>query len=328
MKRRELLVGLGGALAAPQIAQAQQARKMPVVGVIWHTANEQSAAPWFGYLRQAFADVGYVPGKNIVFEDRYPSEIPERFDIVANELVQLKVNLICTNILQSFLAAQKATSTIPILFIVSDPIRQGVVKDLSRPGENVTGASYMLFELNPKRAQLFREMVPTLSRVAHFVHADSELLAGMDIETFGQGAKELDFDVEIFKARNVDELRSAFSRISRPRFDGIYIGSYPGYGVNLKSDIAEYAIRARLPTMGFAEQMTRYGCLASYEASHADLYRIQARLAKRVLNGEKPGDLPVEQPTKFTFVLNLKTAKAIGLEISPQIMARVDQVIE
>lgn len=328
MKRREFLVGLGGALGSPRIAQAQRAGKIPVVGVIWHAPNEQAETPAFGYLRQGFAELGYIPGKNIAFEDRYAAEIPERFDIVANELAQLKVDLICANVFSSVRAAQKATSTIPIVFIVGDPIRQGVVKNLSRPGGNATGVSYMVFELSPKRAQLFREMVPTLSRVAHFVHADSELLAEMDIETFGKAAKDLDLDVEIFKARNVEELRSAFSKITRQRFDGIYIGAYPAYAADLKSDIAEHAIRARLPTMAWSEVFTKSGCLASYEGSIADFYRIQARLAKRILDGAKPGDLPVEQPTRFSFVLNMKTAKAIGLEISPQIIARADQVIE
>ena len=186
----------------------------------------------------------------------------------------------------------------------------------------------MVFELNPKRVQLFREMVPTLSRVAHFVHADSELFAQMDIETFSKAAKDLDLDVEIFKARNVEELRNAFSRITRQRFDGIYVGAYPVYLADLRSDIDEHAIRARLPTMSWSEIFTRSGCLASYEGSIADFYRIQARLAKRVLDGVKPGDLPVELPTRFSFVLNLKAAKAIGLEISPQIIARADEVIE
>jgi putative tryptophan/tyrosine transport system substrate-binding protein len=172
MKRREFIGLVGGAAAWPVVARAQQPSKIPVVGVIWHAASEKEEDPWFGYFRKAFADLGYVPGKNIIFEDRYAAEIPERFDIAAADLARLNVDAIFCNILLSTNAAKKATSTIPIVFMTADPVGAGVVPSLSHPGGNATGVSYMFFDLDAKRLGIFKEALPSLSRVALLVAAD------------------------------------------------------------------------------------------------------------------------------------------------------------
>jgi putative tryptophan/tyrosine transport system substrate-binding protein len=327
MRRRQFFAVVGGVAAWPLAARAQRSGKMPVVGTIWHGGGEKEEDPWFGYQRQAFEAVGFVSGKNIIFEDRYASEIPERFDAVAAELVALGADVIIANNLVSTKAAQRATSTIPIVFMVADPVRMGVVPSLAHPGGNATGLSYMNFELDQKRLQLFKDAVPGLSRLALLVHADARYFAELDIAEYGAAAKQQDITIDIFQGRNAEELKAAFSKMAQGHFDGLIVGTYPLYDINSRI-IAELALDARLPTMTTSTVFPDAGALLSYSAPLPEIYKAAAVLVRRILGGEKPAELPVQQPTKLQIVLNMKTANALGLNIPAQFLARVDRVID
>jgi putative tryptophan/tyrosine transport system substrate-binding protein len=327
MKRRGFIGLIGVAASWPLVARAQQSAKIPVVGIVWHAGNEKEENPWFGYVRQAFADLGYIPGKNIIFEDRYAAEIPERFNINAAELARLNVDVLFVNNLPAVRAAKRATSTIPIVFVVADPVRMGVVPSLAHPGGNVTGLSMMNFELDPKRMELFKEAIPNISRIALLVNPDFKDFADVDIAEYGSVAKQHGIIIETFQGRNKEELKAAFSNMAQSHFDGLIVGQSSIYDIYCR-ELYELALDAGLPTMTLSAVQSDAGALLSYFAPLPELYRAAALLAKRILGGEKPADLPVQQATKFELVLNMKTAKTLGLTFSRQFLSLVDRVIE
>ncbi|MCP3462623.1 ABC transporter substrate-binding protein [Bradyrhizobium sp. CCGUVB23] len=283
---------------------------------------------YYEWVMQGFTDLGYVPGKNVLFEERYPDEQPERFKALAEDLVRIKVDVVLAISLHSALACQRATSSIPIVFLpILDPVAAGLVATLARPGGNLTGLSSMGYDVVSKRVQLFREAVPKLSRIALLLNSPTAKETERQVQEYVVPAKAFDMTVVPVECRDADRLEAAFAEIKERGFDGAIISQTPMYFIEAKR-IAKLARKHELPTLAPADQFVTIGALMSYAAEWRPLYTGAAAYVKRILNGESPAEIPVQQPTKFELVINLATAKAIGLELSPAFVARADRVIE
>ena len=312
-------------LAAP-LAEAQQTTRIPRVGVLGGQSPEGS--PPILALRQGLSELGYVEGQTIALEWRWAQGRNEGFDGLAAELVRLKVDVIVAGTDPAVQAAQRATRTIPIVMaFATDPVSLGFITNLARPGGNITGLSFQSSpEIAGKRLQLLREVAPSAKRIS--ILGDSrepDTQHGLrEMEAAAQG---LHLQLQPVELRSGGELDRAFAAIVRDHAGGIVILR----GTVLfayRARIAQLAAKHRLPAMAWQRAMTEAGGLMSYGASLPDLARRAAYFVDKILKGAKPGDLPVEQPTKYELVINLKTAKALGVTIPPSLLARADQVIE
>ena len=322
MDRRAFLSTMaGGLLAVPLAAEGQQTRKVPRIGVLGGQSPEIS--PPILALRQGLSELGYVEGQNIAIEWRWAQGKNERYPDLAAELVKLKVDIIVAPTTAGAQAAQRATKTIPIVMgFVSDPVALGLVANLARPGGNITGLGVPTPEIAGKRLQLLREVAPTVARIA--VLSDPSQPA--DLRGTEAAAQALGVQLQVWKVGSDGELDRAFTAIARARAAGIIILGSTTLFAN-RARIAQLAIRHRLPTSAWARELTEAGCLMSYGANLHDVARRAAYFVDKILKGAKPGDLPIEQPTKFELVINLKTAKALGLTIPPSLLGRADEVI-
>ncbi len=326
--RRTFLAGTGAVLlAAPLAAEAQQTRKIPRVGVLGGQSPTDSPAPPILALRQGLRELGYVEGQNIAIEWRWAHGKLERFPDLAAELVKLKVDIIVAATVPGVQAAQKATRTIPIVMgFVSDPVAFGLVASLARPGGNTTGLGVPTPEISGKRLQLLRELVPTVGRVA-VLSDPSQPGISVDLKGTEVAARALGVQLQVAEARSGGELDRAFAAIARERVGGIVVlPSTVLYASRAR--IAQLAAKRRLPTSGWVREFPEAGCLMSYGANQSDVARRAAYFVDKILKGAKPADLPVEQPTNFEFVINMKTAKALGLTIPPSLLGRADEVIQ
>jgi putative ABC transport system substrate-binding protein len=319
MKRREFIRLLGGAAAATSVtgsalwspaARAQQSpSRIPVVGVLWHAASAEEEDVYLSVLQKAFRDLGYVEGKNIRLEHRFPAENPERFRTLARELVDSKVDAVIAVTTLGAVELKKATSTIPIVFaIVADPVGFGLVESLARPGGNATGLSLMTIDLSGKRLGLLKEAVPNLSRIAFLVDPTDP------------------FKQRTFKANQVAAETLGLSiwpvEIATPN------DVAPALLFNLRAPIGASALAHRLPALAYTAEEVPSGLLMSYGQDLPDYFRRAAGYVDKILKGAKPADLPVEQPTKFKLLLNLKTAQTLGLTMPETLLASADDVIE
>ena len=279
-------------------------------------------------LVEGFRRLGYVDGKNIVFEHRFPNEEPERFFSFARELVQMKVDVIIAVTRQAAAAAQSATKTIPTVFIaVPDPLGSKLVGSLGRPGGNITGLTNMAVELVPKRMQALKEAISTLSRMALLVNGSSPDVARY-IEAAKTVAPSLNVTLEPVEIRTPADIEPAFSIIRQDRLQGVCLTS-DGLIYVEQERLAQLALRANLPLIGYTREMARWpGTLMTYGASNVALFNRAPYFVDKILKGIKPGDLPVEQPTVIELIVNRKTAKLLGLTISPSLLLRADQVID
>jgi putative tryptophan/tyrosine transport system substrate-binding protein len=327
--RREFIVTLGGAAAAwPLAARAQPAGKIPRIGVLWHAGSEEEEAPYLNAFRQGLNDLGYVEPKNIALENRFAAEQYERFDGLAAELVRLKVDVLVAVTQPAALAAQRATTTMPIVFIlVADPVSSKLVKSLAHPGGNITGLSQLAFDMSAKRVELLKKMVPSLSRIALLVNPSDSNVTRRTLDESRMAADHLSVTLEQVEARAPSDIEKAFSVIVQSKFDGVVVTSDPML-FNERRRIGEWAIARGLPTMMFNGEMPKSGGLMSYSANNPALFRRAAALAVKILQGAKPADLPVELPTKFELVININTAKSLGLRVPDQLLAIADRVIE
>jgi putative ABC transport system substrate-binding protein len=328
--RRRFLVGLGvGSLSTALPAFAQQGGKTPKVGVLWHAGSAEEETIPLGGLVEGFGNLGYVDGKNIILEHRFPNEQPERFFSLATELVQIKVDVLIAVTSQAAVAAQRATMTIPTVFIaVPDPVGSGLVTSLARPGGNITGLTNMAVELVPKRVQVLKEAIPKLSRMALLVNAGFPKAARRYVEVAQAVARPLAVTVQPVEIRTPADIEPAFSLVTQNRLQGVCLTS-DGLIYVEQERLAQLALDRNLPLIGYTREMTRWtGMLMTYGASNVALFNRGAYFVDKILKGAKPGDLPVEQPTKIELVINLKTAKALGLTIPPSLLQRADQVIE
>jgi putative ABC transport system substrate-binding protein len=323
-RRRFLLTSLAGALGVPVVAEAQPARGVRRVGYL---AASQAR---FEAFRQGLRDLGWVAGQNILIEPRLAGAQIEHLPGLATELVRLNVHLIVAVATPAARAAQRATVTIPIVAIaMGDPVRDGLVASLARPGANLTGSTFLGPELVPKRLELLKDALPKASRIAVLWHpgAFSERTTKDMFRETEQAAKTRGVRLQFVEVRSPEELDDAFSKMAREHSDALM--TFPStmlFGERRR--IVALAAKHRLPSMTNSSEFVEHGGLMAYGASLADLNRRAATYVDKILKGAKPGDLPIEQPTKFELVLNLKTAKALGLTIPPSLLARADEVIE
>jgi putative ABC transport system substrate-binding protein len=326
MKRREFITLLGGAVAAwPLATRAQQAAKLPTVGLLGATTplvESQRVAAFVQRLRE----LGWVEGRNVAIEVRWAEGRNDRFSEIAAEFVRLQADVIVTQGTASIIAAKQATAVIPIVFAAAaDPVATGLIASLARPGGNVTGLSIQSTDTAPKRLKLLGEIVPGLGRLAIVANVGNPG-AVLDMAEVQAAARTLGLDVTTLEIHRGEDIAPAFEAL-KGRAEALYIVPDPLLNTN-RIRINTLALGARLPTMHGVREYVEAGGLMSYGPSVADQYRRAADYVDKILRGAKPGDIPVEQPTKFDLVLNLTTAKALGLEVPPTLLARADEVIE
>lgn len=327
MRRRRFLALLGSAaFARAQVAYS--AEKIPVIGVLWHAGNAEEEAAFLHPLREGFANLGYVEGKNIIFEDRYAAEDPEQFHKLADELVALKVDVLIAGSVPAALATQRATSTIPIVLVANpDPVGLKLVSSLAHPGGNITGLSTIAFDLASKRVQILKEAIPALTRVGLLVNPNTPYDAPRLLAELHPAAEQLEVAVETVEAHEPADLEQAFSQMADRHFGAVIVSQNAMY-FNERKRIADLALMKRLPTMVPADLFVEAGALMSYGPNWPPIFRNAATFVDKILKGAKPADLPVEQPTKFGLTINLKTANSLGIKIPPLVLARADRVIE
>jgi len=311
-------------LATASFAEAQQAKKIPRMGFLWDSPAVFPDA--IEAFRQGLRDLGYVEGRTIAIEYRWAEGKPERMREFAEELVRLKVDLIVAPSSIYVEAAKRATPTIPILFVShADPIASGHVASLARPGGNITGFSLMMTETNAKGMELLKEAVPGLSRVA-VIWDPATPSHGPGLKAVEVAGRDLGLRVQTVAVRSATEFDSAFSAISRERAGAVLVLSTPVF-IAGATRLAELALTHKLPSMFGPRHHVEAGGLMSYSPDRADQWRRGATYVDKILKGAKPDDLPVQQPMRFEFVINLKTAKQIGLTIPPNLLVRADKVI-
>jgi putative ABC transport system substrate-binding protein len=320
MRRRDLLTILGSAAALPLGARAQQLGKVPRIGLLW-PSSETGAAPRVGAFRAGLRELGYVEGGNVISESRWPDDKYERLPELAAELVRSKVDVIVTYATPGTLAAKAATTTIPIVVaVIGDAFR--VVDSLARPGGNITGLSFFSPELFAKRIELLKYLMPQLTRVATLFNPG----APGDVKAMETAAQSLNVELEQFPVRAPSEFENAFRQIEQARIPAVAIDDDGMLTANIGA-IAGLATRGRLVSVGNKE-FAQAGGLMGYGADFTAMCRRAAALVDKILKGAKPADIPFEQAVKFEFIFNLKTAKALGLDIPPLILVRANDVIE
>ena len=321
-----LAVVLAVSLALAPVAAEAEATKVYRIGFL-ALQSAADLAPYVNAFRQGLREHAYVEGQNLLIEWRFADGRYDRLRSFAAELVGMKVDVVVTLSTEAALAAKKATASIPIVFTqVSDPVASGVVASLARPGGNLSGFSLIAVELTGKRLELFKEAVPSLKLAIILCHRGSPVNA-LALNEAEIAAHRLGLEARLVEVRDADELEPAFTMMARERAHGVVLvpsSLLVTHGLR----IAELATKRRLPVLGWTDLQAQKGALMSYGPSTSDVLRRGGGHVAKILNGAKPGDLPVEQPTKFELVINLKTAKALGLTIPPSLLLRADQVIE
>ena len=326
MTTRRAFIGTltGGLLAAPLAAEAQPAKKVWRIGCLWGPTLVRADMEAF---REGLRKLGYVEGRDVAIELRFAEGRVDRLPGLAAELVRLKVDVILTVSGAASLAAQKATSDIPIIFtIVPDPVALGLVRTLARPGGNVTGFTALQVALAGKRLELLKEAIPSLKSVALLTDPANPTEA-FQLQEAQSAARKLRLGVRIVEVRLPGELQPAVAAVAQDRLSALVIIASP-FLFTHRVEITALAIKARLPVLGWQRQLVDDGALISYGPNHRDIFWRAATYVDKILKGAKPGDLPVEEPTKFELVINLKTAKALGLTIPPSVLGRADEVIQ
>jgi ABC-type uncharacterized transport system substrate-binding protein len=328
MNRRAFLTLLAAALAWPLAARAQQSERVRRVGLLQGLAADDPE--WqrrFGAFKAGLQDLGWSDGQNITFEGRFADGKPERLGALAAELVAANVDVIVTNAAQPIEAARKATSTIPIVMTsVGDAVAAGYVASLARPGANVTGLTLVATDQSAKRLQLLKEMVPNLVRVALFWNADASGHR-LQLQEMELAAPGLGMTLQSLPLRSGEDIDAALQAAKRENAQAFFTMDDP-LVQSQRARIVAFALRQRLPVMGEFKSIPDAGGLASYGPNLLDNWRRAALYVDKIFRGAKPADLPVEQPTKFELVINLKTAAALGLTLAPGVLAIADEVIE
>jgi putative ABC transport system substrate-binding protein len=326
VRRRQFITLLGGAAAAWPIAAQAQQPAMPEIGLL-RTVSLAGFDRILPAFRQGLLEVGYVDGQNVKIEHRWADGKYDRLPALADELVRRQPAVIVAIADPAAIAAKAATSIIPIVFNTgTDPVQLGLVSNLSRPDGNLTGLSQLNNALASKRLELLRELVPTASAIACLANPTNPNMPAM-VADIRSAARSLDRQVDVFSASDEREIEIAFAAIGRAQIRALLIASDPVL-LDQRYQLAQLAARYAVPTLYTVRDYAVAGGLISYAADQSDLYRRTGIYAARILKGAKPADLPVMQPTKFELVINLKTARALGLEIPPTLLARADEVIE
>jgi putative tryptophan/tyrosine transport system substrate-binding protein len=325
MRRRDFFTVFAGGVATwPLVARAQQSEKVPRIGYL----SPGPRQPRDEAFRQRLQELGYVEGKNIIIEYRFAEGKFERLPALAQELVRLEVDVIVSVVTQASLAARHATKTIPIVIVaVSDPLGSGLVTSLARPGANVTGTSAMSSEVVGKSLELLREAVPKASRVAVIWNPDNAIFQSQMLRETQLAAGRLGIELRTFAVRSLDELEPAFVALTNAQAGALLLLMDPAY-TPYATRITDLANNSRLPTMYGLREFAVAGGLMAYGPNFPTLFQRAADYVDKLLKGAKPADLPVEQPTKFELILNVKTAKTLGLAFPTPLLGRADEVIE
>ena len=326
MDRRAFVAGTLGLLATPLVAEAQAGGKVARIGFL-ETGSLSANLHGRGSFRERLRELGYLEGRNVAFESRGADGKVEQLAGLATELIGLKVDVIVTAGSEAVLAAKQATSTIPIVMaIVSDPVGLGIIASLARPGGNVTGVTDLDIEQIGKRLELLKELVPGLSRVALVWKRghpkEQEALREAEV-----AARSVGIRLQRVGVREPDEFQGAFTAMTREHAGAFLVVADTMFSTH-RVRLVDLAAKGRLPAIFWRREFVEAGGLMSYGSSYSEQYRHAATYVDKILKGAKPADLPVEQPTKFELVINLKTAKALGLTIPPSVLARADEVIE
>jgi putative ABC transport system substrate-binding protein len=325
MNRRYFITLLGGAAAWPHSASAQQSA-MPIVGFL-NSASPRGYAPYVAAFRRGLEETGYVEGRNVAIEYRWAEGQHDRLPAMAAEMVSRKVSVIVANT-PAWAAAKAATTTIPISFTTSsDPVKTGLVASLNRPGGNITGVTQLGVEVAAKRLQLMHELVPTATHVALLVNPASPQLADPTTKNLQAATRALGLHLHVLGASTLHEIDAAFVKMTQLRIGALVIGPDP-YFNGQSERLAEVALRHAIPAIFQYRAFVAAGGLMSYAGSISDSYRLIGVYAGRILKGEKPADLPVQQSTKVELIINLKTAKALGITFPLSLLGRADEVIE
>jgi putative ABC transport system substrate-binding protein len=325
MKRRDFITLLGGAAATWPLAARAQQPVMPVIGYL-HSASPEPYSPMIAAFRQGLAEAGYVDGQNVTIDYRWAEGQFNRLPALAAELVARRpAILVAGGGDVSAVAAKAATTTVPIVFTIgADPVGSGLVSNLSRPSGNLTGVTFFTITLGPKRLELLRELLPKAGKIAMLVNPKS---LNPDAKEVQEAAHALGQSVHVLEAASEGDVDMAFRSLAQERDDALIVVSNPLF-TSRREQIVALANYHRVPAIYPLREYVASGGLVSYGASIKDAYRQSGVYAGRLLKGAKPSDLPVLQPTKFELVVNLKTAKALGLDVPATVLARADEVIE
>jgi ABC-type uncharacterized transport system substrate-binding protein len=325
VRRREFITLLGGAAAWPLAARAQQ--PMPVIGLLDPRSSHLLATPSHGF-RLGLKDTGYVEGENVAFEYRWAENQMDRLPALAAELVRRQVSVIAASTPVAAFAAKAATTTIPIVFVVNDdPVRLGLVASLARPGGNATGINIFAAEVTAKRLDLLRELVPAAARVGVLVNPANATSTESTLRDVPAAAGTMGLQIKVLNASTSREIEAVFAGFGRERPDALFVGTDP-YFYSRRVQLAVLAAHHSIPATFSQRDYAEAGGLMSYGTSLTDAYRQVGVYAGRILKGAKPPDLPVVQASKFELVINLPTARTLGLEVPPTLLARADEVIE
>jgi putative tryptophan/tyrosine transport system substrate-binding protein len=323
MRRREFIAGLSGAAAWPVVARAQQA--IPVVGYL-SAATPQAAASYLRAIRNGLRETGFVEGKNVAFEYRFAANDLSRLPALAAELVGSHVSVLFA-VANAALVAKATTSTIPIVFVAGlDPVKSGLASSLNRPGTNATGVSFFFADLEAKRLGILHETVPTTNLIGVLLNPTNPAFE-LQSRDISEAARGLGLEIHSEQVSDDEGIDRAFGAFAQARTGAVLVGADPFFITNRKVVIAS-AEKSRIPAMYPIKEFPQAGGLMSYGTDLIDAYRRAGGLVGRILKGENPAELPIEQTTSFEFVINLKIAKGLGLELPPTLLARADEVIE
>jgi putative tryptophan/tyrosine transport system substrate-binding protein len=328
VRRREFIAGLGGAAVSPLTARAQQPA-MPVVGFL-NAASAQGYALLVTAFLKGLSEAGYVDGRNVTIEYRWAESQNDRLPALAADLVRRQVSVIAATSTPAALAAKAATSTIPIVFeTAADPVKIGLVTSLNRPGGNVTGMTQINMEVAPKRLEFLHVLLPAAHVMALMVNPSNPVVSEIATSQMLAAAHTLGLELHVLNASAESDFDAVFAKVSQLRASGLVIGAGgEPFFVSRSGQLAALAARHAVPAVGANRAFVTAGGLASYGADLTDTYRLTGGYVGRILKGEKPADLPVQQATKIELRINLKTAKTLGLTIPETLLATADEVIE
>ncbi len=330
MKRREFIALIGGAAGCavlrPGLVRTETVRQKPRVGMLWHAGSAEEESVYLAAFRQGLSDVGYVEGQNIIVQHRFPAEKPERFQSMAKELADLKLDVLIAAGQPPALALQRATTSTPIVFVAAyDPLGVGLVTSLARPTGNITGLS--LPDLIGKRLQLFQQALPNISRVAVLINATNQSYAQRYAKSVNENGQELRLPVLVVEVNGPGDIERAFSTIGPNAETGVAAAADVMF-YNERKRITALALTNHLPSIFHNEEFVRVGGLLSYGANVPAIFRRSAVYVDKIIKGAKASDLPVEAPTLFRMLANLQTEKALGLSLPPTLLNLADEVIE
>jgi putative tryptophan/tyrosine transport system substrate-binding protein len=327
VKRREFIAGLGGAAAWPLAARAQQAAGMPVIGIV-HAESMEMSPRFMLSFSKGLAEVGFVEGRNVAIEHRWDEGHAERREALVAELMRRQVSVIFVNTTGLARMAKEATRTIPIVFLAGgNPVEFGVVASLNRPGGNVTGVALLATELMGKRLELLHKLVPGTGPIGFFVDPAGQYTEA-ETRDLPSAARTLGIKVTVFNIADAGDLQRGFAKLVEQKARALLLSANVVFDSQVRNQIISLAARDRVPTMFNSSASAVAGALASYGPDFLGAYQQAGNYAGRILKGDKPADLPVLQPTKLELIVNLKTAKMLGLEIPSVMLALADEVIE